>query len=268
MINATYATFNSTPKRLNCVHMGVTSNVLLSTMLDNFMPISQLGNKIIARQFICKDHTVSFNMLPNHRQKCSAFNIWDYLSDCLTLSLGQSYYRSFSRCSTPTLPRMFTSHVGLVNFNFSSKWIDSLIHKLANLFKYSPRCLIGNTKFPFKLFSRDTCLSRSHNKNSVKPRSKWSITLMEDSPRGWRNTSTTEFACIEFAISSLVMLCYLPTFITIYTFWESRLKKEIEARIIIRKLLVEIFYSIGFHIFSPISVYTYTIAQNLRNVKG
>jgi len=57
---------------------------LLGSVLDDFVSVSQLGNVIVAAEFISKDG--SFipigDVLGNHRQQSSGFNIGDYLCDC------------------------------------------------------------------------------------------------------------------------------------------------------------------------------------------
>jgi len=91
---------------------------------------------------------------------------------------------------------------------------------------------------------------------------------MEYSTRSRGNTHTTKLARVKFHICSLIMLGYLSTFLAKYTIRIAGLKQKIKASIISGELLVEVFYSVGFHFFTPNLFYTYTITQGLRNVKG
>ncbi len=91
---------------------------------------------------------------------------------------------------------------------------------------------------------------------------------MEYSSRSGGNPHATELAGIEFQPTPFVMLGYFLALWAVYAQWVESLKKELKASIVGRNLLVEVFYSVGSHHFSPISLYTYTISHNLLNVKG
>jgi hypothetical protein len=102
----------------------------------------------------------------------------------------------------------------------------------------------------------------------MEPRAERGIRLVKDGICSGGNASTTELTRVEFYPTSLIVLCYLSALLTIYPVRIAGFVKQIQASIIVRKLLVEVLYSVRFHVFSPLSLYTYTIAQNLRNVKG
>jgi hypothetical protein len=79
---------------------------------------------------------------------------------------------------------------------------------------------------------------------------------------------TTKLAAVNLAISDAIMSSRFLAFRAINTFRPASILEKFKARIISRKLMFKVFYRVGFHRFSPISIYTYTIAQNIPVVKG
>lgn len=175
MIDTINATLNCAPKGFDCVDVGIASDILLGCVLDDFVGVSQLGNMIVARQLVSEDCTVVGYILPNHRQKCPSLNIRDYLSDCVPLTLGHSHYSRLTCCAPAPFPCVLPTDVGLIYFDLSSKRINVFAHEFANLFEYTPSRFVSDTQFPLELLCGDTCLGRSHQEDSVKPRAERSI---------------------------------------------------------------------------------------------
>jgi len=175
MVNTINTTFDCTPKRLNGIDVGNTTNILFSSMLDNFVGIAQLTNMIVAGKLISEDSRIASYILPNHRQKCSGFNIWYNLNNCLPLTLSQPHYSCLTRSSTPTFARTFTTDICLINFDLAIKWINVFAHKFTDLLEHTPSRLIGYSKRSLQLLGRYTCFGRRHQKYGMEPRAKWSI---------------------------------------------------------------------------------------------
>jgi hypothetical protein len=79
---------------------------------------------------------------------------------------------------------------------------------------------------------------------------------------------TAELARVNLAIGYPIMSSNLLALLAIYTLWPASIFKKIQASIIIGELFTKVFYSVGFHLLTPISLYTYIIPRNLRDVKG
>jgi hypothetical protein len=102
----------------------------------------------------------------------------------------------------------------------------------------------------------------------MKPRPEWGVRLVEDSASGRGYMRATELTRINLTANDAIVSSNSLAFLTEGTFWPARILEEFEAGIISRELSLKVFDSVGFHLFSPISIYTYTIAQNIRVVKG
>jgi len=91
---------------------------------------------------------------------------------------------------------------------------------------------------------------------------------VEDGISRRRNLRAAELAGIDLAAYDAVVRSNFATFGTEDSIRPPSGFKEIEASGLIRKLLVKVFYGVGFHLVSPISTYTHIIAQEIRDVKG
>ena len=269
VVNAINSTLDSAPNRLNCINVGSTPNVLLGSVLDNLMGISEPFHFIVAVKFIGKDDclVLSGNPFLNQGKQCFSLDIGNYLGDSVPIALHHAEGYRFARCATATFALAFPTEVGLVNLDLPSERINVFIHKLANLREHAPRCLIGDPKFPLKLFSGDTSFSRSHQKDSMIPGAERGIRLVEDSSRRRRNRMPTKLTAVHLAVSDAVVNGYFLAFRAINAIRPSSVFEKFKASIVRRKLFVKIPYGVGFHVFSPISFCTYTIAQNFPVVK-
>lgn len=263
VIHAINATFDSTPKGFDCVDVGITTNILLRCVLDDFMGISQLGNVIVAGKFISEDSAITGYILPNHGRKRPCFNIRDYLSCCVPLSLDQSYYSGFTCRTTSPSSGPFAAHVSFIHFNLSGERVNVFSHEFTNLFEYTPSRFISDTQLPLELLGRDTCLSGSHQKDRMKPRAQWGVRLVKDSASRRRYLGGAELAGINFALSYAVVTSNLPALRAIDSFRPTGFLEEVKAGIIGRKLDLQIFNSIGFHVlFSNLILYLYYSINN------
>ena len=164
MINAINATLDCSPQRFHRIDVDNAVNVLFGGMLHDFMGIANSFNMIVARQFISIDHCFVrlLNIPFNHGEQGSSLNIWDYSSDSVPLTFYHAHNDCLTTCTTTTSTMRLATNVSLVNFNLSRERINIIGHKFADFFKHTPRCFVGNAKFPLKLFSGDTSFSRGH----------------------------------------------------------------------------------------------------------
>ncbi len=248
MINSAYTTLDCRPKGFYRVDVGITANVLLRTVLDNLVSIAQFRNKVVARQFVSEDSAVPRDSIPNHRQERSCFYVRDYFRNSVPVTFSHAHNDCLARSASSSFSSMLTAYIRLINFYFSGKRINILIHKFANLFKHSPCRLIGNTQLPLKLFGGYTCLRGSHYKDSVEPGAERSSRFVKDSICSRRNMASAELAGIYLTPLNAVMRRDLLTFRAISTLREASFKEEIKAGIIIRELLAKIFNSVGSHL--------------------
>ena len=144
-----------------------------------------------------------------------------------------------------TLP----TDVGIINIDESIQGVDILSHKTANLAKHSPSCLIGDSKFSFKLFCRDTASGRSHQEYGIEPAFQGRRRLVEDSPCRRGYLSAAEVAGIDFPIRNSVVLGNSLTLLTEDTLRPSGILNKFQTSIIIGKLLFKIFSRVFFHNF-------------------
>jgi hypothetical protein len=270
MINTINTPLDSAPQRLYSVNVGNTGDVLLGYVLDDFMGETELFNPIIAAKLIGKDCGVTSigNVLSDEGEQRSGLNIGNYSGDCVPVALSQTYNRSFTGCATAPRPSPLTADIGFIHLDLSSQGINILIHELADLFEHAPSRLIGNSQFPLKLFSRDTRFGGGHYKHGVKPGAERGIRFMEDSASSRRYVRPAEVAGVNFTIGYTVMGSNLLALRAVNAFRPASILEKIKAGIIGRELLLEVFYSVGFHWLSPISLYTYIITQYIRVVKG
>jgi len=75
MINATYATFNQTPKALNSICMGVSVDIHSITMNNSLMLLSHFINDIIDRIFVRIDDGFLSHVFSDQRHDGRAFGI-------------------------------------------------------------------------------------------------------------------------------------------------------------------------------------------------
>src|SRR5271157_3446372 len=83
VIDTINTTLDCRPKSFDCVDVGITADILLSSVLDNLMGISQSFNTVIAGKFIRKDDCLILfgNIVYNHRKQGISLNIGNYLCD-------------------------------------------------------------------------------------------------------------------------------------------------------------------------------------------
>ena len=228
MIDAINATLNCTPKGLDSVDVSDTRDVLPGRMLDNLMSISKPRNPIITGELIREYYgLVGFgNISFNHRKQCLGFNVGDNPCDSIPVSLHDAHN---------------------------------------NLFEYAPSRFVSDTQFPLELLCRDTCLCRSHQEDSVKPRAERGIRFVEDSASHRGYLSSAELARVNLAVGYAIVWSNLLALWASYALWITSLKKKLKASVIVGELILKILNSVGLHFLSP---YTIIVAQRLRDVKG
>jgi hypothetical protein len=234
------------------------------------MGIPKTRNLVVGLKLICEYNRLIFfdDAFRDHRKQSVSLNIGNDLNYSIPVPFHKSHNNRFAGGTTTTLAMRLAADVSLVNLDLTAKRVNIFGHEFANLTKDTPCGFVSDTQFPLKLLGRDSGFGRGHKKHGMEPRAERGIRFMEDGSRSRGNTHSAELARVEFHVGSLVMLRNLATLRAKDTFRPASLKENFKASIIGWEHLVEIFDSVGSHVVSPISPYTYTIAQELRNVKG
>lgn len=254
VIDAVNATLDCAPKGFNCIDVGDTGDILFSGMLHYFMGISEFSDLIVALQFIGEDGAIvrRTDVFHDHRQQGSSLNIGHNLSDCVSVALDHTHNNCLTGCTTSAFARSLSTNIGFINFNLSGKWVNAFAHKLADMGKHSPCRLVGNAKFPLKLFGGDTRLSRGHKVCGIEPRAKRSRRLVKDCSSGRRDLITAAVALIHLAGLYTVKLAGLFANWAINHFGKAVLPKPFKTGVVIGELVVEVLYTVGLHFLSPL----------------
>lgn len=243
MVHAIDTALDGAPKGFASVDVGGASNIFLGGMLYYFMGISQGRNCVVAGKFIGEDggRARRGNMGSNHGEQGSLLDIRHHLGDCVTFTLYHTHDNRLARCAAPALPGMLTAYVGFVYFDLSGERIDVLSHEFTNLSEHAPRRFVGDTQFPFELLGRDSRLGRSHKEHGMEPRAEWRGGLVKDSSSSRGDAHSAELAGIELHARPFVVLRYLAALLAENTLGPARLEEQVQAIIVGRELLVEIF---------------------------
>jgi len=257
VINAVNATLDSAPKGFHSVDMGNATNILLGGVLDYFMGIAQPFNLIVAGKLIGKDNGFVFsgNLRFNHREQYPSLDIGDYLCDSVPLAFNHSHDNRFAQCTTTTLARPLAADVGFVNLNLPGKRVNILSHEIADFLEYAPCCLVGDTQFPLELLGGDACFGGSQEEYGVKPRAERGIRFVKDSASRRGYMRTAELTGVDLAGGYPVVGGDFLTLVAVDSFGKAGFFEEVKASVFIRKLLLKISDSVGFHVlFSNLTV--------------
>lgn len=270
VVNPVDATLDCAPKSLASVDVGVSGDVLFRGVLNDLVGISEFLNAVVAAEFVREDHRLTlFGYISlNHRKQGVGLHIWNDFSDSIAVPFNHAHDDCLAGSPASRLARVFTTDVGLVYLYASRERVNILSHQLANLREHTPSRLIGHSKLSLKLFGRDASLGSRKQECCVEPRTQRRRRLVKDSSRGWRDLIAANITLISLASFHMVKVSRLFAYGAFDHLREALLSKPFKTSIIVGEPLVEVFYRVGFHCLSPISTYTYTIAQNVYVVKG
>lgn len=243
MVDSINTTLDCRPQSLTSVDVGNPTNILLCSVLHDFVGISESLNVVVTAKLVCEDNSfvVLSDSLFNHRKQSPSLDIRDNLSDCVPVTLNHAHDYRFPRCSTTTLASPLSTNVSFVNFNLATEGINIFSHQLAGLGKDAPCCLICDSKLPLKLFGGNTSLCCGHQKQGMKPRTEWSIRLLINSASGRRYMGSAKLTRINLALGYAIVCSNLLALWEIDSVRPSNLFEQVKANIIIGKLLVKVF---------------------------
>lgn len=274
MIDAIDTTLDQRPEALNRVYMVDTESVFTLAVTHHTMSVTELLNRVVAGELIGMDGVVSpsRHVIPDDRHDGASFHIFDYRGQDLPLiPVSQPDNGSLTARATPcAFTRPLTADVSLIYFNMPVHRLGFLIHETAYQLEHSPRCLIGNSEFTFKLFSRDTAAGAGHQEHGMKPVAKWGRRFVEYSTSQRTYLITAEVAGVNWLAPYTIMGSYLLALGAVHAVRIATLKDTLKASIIGRILFVELLYRVfcRFHFSLQSQVSNRSIAQNVRDVKG
>lgn len=272
MINTVNPTLDIAPERFNSVDVGNPTDILLGRVLDYLVGISERFNVVIARKFIGKDNCLILfsNLSFNHGQEGMCFDIGNYLSDRITATLYHAHDNRFTRCATSTFAGVLAADVCFIDFNLTDKRVNVFGHEFTNLVEYTPCGFVGDTQFPLELLGRNSGFGGGHQEDSVEPRTKRGIRLVEDSTSRRREVRPAELTGIDLTVGYPVMSGDFLALLAVNTIRIATLEYTLKASIISRILLVKVFECVFrcFHFSLQSQVSNRSIAQILRDVKG
>jgi hypothetical protein len=272
MASTINTTFNETPKALNGVRVNDTTSVDFGIMLNPFMSISELTNKVVTSEFIGKDFGVDVRrgLLPQDRQESASLDVRYYLAHYLpVLTLYNAHDRGFLLKAT-TLAIGLPAYVGFIHFKSAGHLAVFFIHELANHGEHPPGGLVSNPDFTLKLLGTYPAACAGHQEHGMKPISKRSAGLMEYRASERTYLITAELAGVNRLAFYPVMRSYFLALLAINTIRITTFENTFKASIVSRIVFIEIFESIfcGFHFSLQSQVFNRSIAENVRDVKG
>jgi hypothetical protein len=274
MVNARNATLCQRPKTLNTVGMSIPINIDFSTMLDSLMPISGIGNPVIAREFVSIDNGSPSHVSADKRHDSRTFDVGNDRGGDFALPLDYANDGCLAFRTTASFAPPSTAKIGLVNLYFAVKGDSVFAKQSPDLLEHSPCCFVGDTSHSLKLFGRVSRAGSGYPEHGVKPSPQRRGGLMEDSISSRINLMPAIIALIARSALNLVVLSYLVANRTIDTVRPSVVFEPLKAGIIVRKLTLKLcqcvplklcLNSIGHFSYPP---YTRIITQILRVVKG
>jgi hypothetical protein len=266
MIDTTNATFHQRPESLNTVRVDFATNILFVMVSDSKVTESVPSHMVIGRELIGVENGVPINFVDCERNKSMTFDIRDYLSNYIAVSLSSTNYDSLALCPTTTFARFLTTYIGLIDLNLTSEMLEVLSKKCTNLLEHSPRRLISDTCLTLNLFSRDTASGRGHAIDNLKPCPQGSSRLVEYGVSGRIDLMTTAIALIAWATSNLMMLRYLVTYRAMNPVGVAVIQNPFKASLISRELGIKVFCSVFVHFSIPLI--HVIITQGVHVVKG
>lgn len=249
MINTAYPTLYKAPEALDVIGMGITDNVLASTVIAPFVRESVGIDRVIDRILVSVNSGFLGNIGVNKRHNRGAFGISNNVSVDFALPLSDTDHGCFAFCTTTTLAMPFAADVSFIDFNFLRKYAFALIKKFADFLKHSPGCLISYASPALKLFGRMTATSGCHPEHSFEPSLKRSAGFAKYCVSKWGYLMSAVVAFIDRAGLKLVMLGNFLTNWTLNTVGPLFVFKPFKASIVVGEHCVK-FLGCVFNLFN------------------
>ena len=182
------------------------------------------------------------------------------LDDVPPASLHHAGHDGLSIGSPSTLSWATPSNVGFVNLDFSEEGNAFLGHELADLGEHPPGRLVSDAYLPFELLGRYAGPGRGHQEHCVEPGPERGGGLVEDGVGSRGDLGATELAAVDLPARDPEVLGDPVALGASDTMGPSSVLEEVQAGVIVGKLLVERFNRVLF--------YTPIVAEKVRVVKG
>lgn len=251
MSRAVNTSLDQRPEALNRVHMGFPVDVLPFAVFHDLVGISELLDEVVAGKLVRVNRVsgVSRNTVPDDWQDSSRFHVsCDNGLNMAFLSVCEADNGRFAQRAASWRTRMLPAIVSLIGFDGAVHGSEFLGHQRPNLLKHSPSRLIGHSKLSLKLFGGDTTTGRGHEKHGVEPRPERGGRLMEDRASGGRNRVATELAVVRLSSRPAIVFRDLVARQAVSPFGVACLEDELQARVVVRELLVELLDRVASHL--------------------
>ena len=235
MINATYTSLAVGPKILIRICVDFLTNIDFFGVLDNSMLVFHSRQSIVDSKFIGINLRPGLNIQSNHRHNGLLFDVLNCSNFKLPISLNHTDNRDFAFCTTSTFSASLSAKVTFVNLNFTTKQILIFFKALTDKFAHSPSCFVGNARFPFNLFSRNTPPGLCHEIDYIEPNCKWCAGLVKNGSGGWANLMPAKITSVCLATANSMKQSVFSTFRAFNTFWIFLIPNILKAYIIIGK---------------------------------
>jgi len=240
MIDSRDATLCQRPEALGGVGVGIPLHIDFSTMLDSFVPISSLGEPVVAVELIGIDNGSPSHILLDKRHDGGAFDIRNNRGGDFPLPLDYADNGGFALGSPPSLASSDSAKIGFVNFDLTVKRDSVFPEQCPDLLEHSPCRLISDSSYPLKLFGGVSRASGSHPEHGIEPSAEGSGRLVEDGVGGRIDLMPAIIALVARSALNPVVLSHLVANGAMDSVWPSVLFQPLKNRMIVREVTLEL----------------------------
>jgi len=240
MIDSRDATLGQRPEALDSVGVGILIDIDLSTMLNSLVPVSSIGNPIVAVELIGIDDGSPSHVTLDEGHDGGAFDIGDNRCGDMPLPLDYADDGGFALGSPSSLAPSDSAEVGLIDFNLTVKRDSIFAEQCPDLPEHSPSSLVSDSSYPLKLFGRMPRAGSGHPEHGIEPGRERSSRLVEDGVGSRINLVSAIIALVARSALNPVVLCHLVANWAMQSVWPSVILQPLKNRIIVREVTLEL----------------------------
>ena len=269
VVNAVDAPLGVAPEPFDIVSMGAARHVLLGAVGHGFMGITKTGKAVVSPMFVGVDRRiVGVYVLLEHRDDGSSLAIGFDFHHGSALAFNHPHHNGLADGSPTSVELLrlmlvgfLPADVSFVNLYLSEQGGAVLLgHQLADLGEHPPSRLVGDTGFPLQLLGGYAGPGRGHEEHRVEPSPQGSGGLVKDGVCRGGDVVAAELTGVDLAPRDPVVVRNLLALLASNTGRPSCVLEEVQAGILVWKLLLEVLYCVLFHATS--------LSEKVRDVKG
>ena len=220
VISAEDAALEMRPKTFDGVGGHIALGVFLHTVTDDAVNVALAREAVVCGEFVREHLRVVGHELPDNRHKCLGLRVLDLHCADGTLALHHSEDRSLGLHTAAlvalsalafVLVRLASAEVHLVHFNLALKGRRVVLCvECADLVENEPRGLLRHMNVAAKLMGGYSLLVRRDKVHSHKPLDEGNLSVLKDSPNGFREVviasgahESTIFPAVTMAMTAV-----------------------------------------------------------------